>query len=421
MLSMRAAVRGCLSGFGFLLIVSGAIAQTTVTTSGGAANSFPVFTGSSSIGSSTITEVGPNVGIGTSSPGATLDVNGSINASGTATLSGLIFNNQVWLTDPSTSNSYRIATLPASSVSTLDHLHLLVTLDLGWAGSQNSYLDITFGNRGAFSYQYTLKGAPVNPAATIRAYLNSNGSVDIFLCFAANTYTDFTYTVLENVQETIYPPSVADTPTAPAGTVVFDASSSSYPPAMYLANGGNVGIGTAAPGASLEVNGNVKLSAGSGAAITFADGTVQSTAYTGVACGGDYAESVDVDDDPHHYAPGDVLVVSDNTKSDVEKSQMPYSTEVVGVYSTKPGYVGRRFTGPKSKQEVPMAMIGIVPIKVTTENGPIRRGDLLVTSSISGYAMKGTDRSRMLGAVVGKALGRLDSGKGVIEAVITLQ
>ena len=68
-----------------------------------------------------------------------------------------------------------------------------------------------------------------------------------------------------------------------------------------------------------------------------------------------------------------------------------------------------------------MAMIGIVPTKVSAENGPIKRGDLLVTSSITGYAMKGTDRSRMLGAVIGKSLGNLDAGTGVVEALITLQ
>jgi hypothetical protein len=68
-----------------------------------------------------------------------------------------------------------------------------------------------------------------------------------------------------------------------------------------------------------------------------------------------------------------------------------------------------------------MAMVGIVPTKVTAENGPIHPGDLLVSSSSMGYAMKGTDRGRMLGAVIGKALGHLDSGSGVIEVVITLQ
>ncbi len=167
----------------------------------------------------------------------------------------------------------------------------------------------------------------------------------------------------------------------------------------------------------------MKLTSGSGASITFADGTVQSTAYTGVTCGGDYAESVDVAGARTSYEPGDVLVIGPDSGSDVVKSNEPYSSVVAGVYSTKPGVVGRRQATDSnaSKTEVPMAMIGIVPTKVSAENGPIKRGDLLVTSSIPGYAMKGTDRSRMLGAVIGKALGNLDAGTGVVEALITLQ
>jgi hypothetical protein len=182
-------------------------------------------------------------------------------------------------------------------------------------------------------------------------------------------------------------------------------------------------VGTAVPGAKLEVNGNLKLTSGSGASITFADGSVQSTAYTGVTCGGDYADSVDVSGEKNQYEPGDVLVLTADGLGDVTKSSEPYSTLVAGIYSTRPGTVGRRQrTDPKTAiHEVPMAMVGIVPTKVSAENGPIRRGDLLVTSSINGYAMKGTDRGRMLGAVVGKAMGSLDSGRGSIEVLVTLQ
>ena len=68
-----------------------------------------------------------------------------------------------------------------------------------------------------------------------------------------------------------------------------------------------------------------------------------------------------------------------------------------------------------------MAMVGIVPTNVSAENGPIHRGDLLVTASLAGYAMKGTDGSRMLGAVVGKAMGVLESGTGTMEVLVTLQ
>ena len=130
---------------------------------------------------------------------------------------------------------------------------------------------------------------------------------------------------------------------------------------------------------------------------------------------------MDVTGDRKHYEPGDVLVIDPNDPGKFLKSAEPYSSSVTGIYSTKPGTVGRRQATPPSPDEVPMAMMGIVPTKVSAENGSIHPGDLLVTSSTAGYAMKGTDRNRMLGAVIGKALGNLDSGTGVIEVVVTLQ
>lgn len=185
---------------------------------------------------------------------------------------------------------------------------------------------------------------------------------------------------------------------------------------------GNVGIGTTSPGAKLEVDGNVKLTSGSGASITFADGSQQTTAWTGALCGGDYAESVDVTGKRARYEPGDVLVVDPQSPDQFAESAAPYSTLVAGIYSTKPGAVGRRFTDPdKLKNEIPMAMVGIVPTKVSAENGAVRPGDLLVTSATPGYAMKGTDRERLSGAIVGKALQSLSSGKGVIDVLVSLQ
>jgi hypothetical protein len=186
---------------------------------------------------------------------------------------------------------------------------------------------------------------------------------------------------------------------------------------------GSVGIGTTAPGANnkLEVNGNIALTSGSGGAITFQDGTVQSTAFTGVLCGGDYSELVNASGSKKSYEPGDVLVLTEDGKQDVARSSKPYSTMVAGIYATKPGVIGRRQSLAKDIDELPMAMVGIVPTKVNAENGPIHRGDLLVSSATPGYAMKGTDRSHMLGAVIGKAMGSLDEGSGVIEVLVTLQ
>ncbi|WP_041585985.1 hypothetical protein [Terriglobus saanensis] len=171
-----------------------------------------------------------------------------------------------------------------------------------------------------------------------------------------------------------------------------DATTRAGNAALWLSASGNIGIRTTTPTAAFEVNGSVKLTAGSGASMTYPDGTIQSTAWNGVLSGGDYAESVNVSGDHENYEPGDVLVTDPAIEGNFLRSSVPYSTTVTGIYSTKPGIVGRRqFTArAHMKEEVPMAMTGIVPTKVSTENGPIKPGDLLVTSSKPGYAMKGT-------------------------------
>jgi hypothetical protein len=393
-----------------LLPAGAALAQTTVTTSGGTANTVPLYTGSSAIGNSAITQSGNDIGIDTTSPTSFLTVStgsdgfdpsvtygapaafsfqnaGVELAGGVATASPWAYwiqsrqgSNEVWsFTINPVGGNVGIGTLSPADTFTIYHWanssdwrtanQLFIQGD-NWGGTTGSGLGAApnkYGLEIGYQYQYASASPPNGYGGRIQAYANG----------VANLALD--------------------------------------------PEGGNVGIGTTTPGAKLEVDGNIKLTSGSGASITFADGSVQSTAYTGVTCGGDFAESVDITGNRAKFSPGDVLVIDPKHPGNFLKSSIPYSTSVLGVYSTKPGFVGRRLTGPKSPDEVPMAMVGIVPTKVTAENGPIHPGDLLVSSSIPGYAMKGTDRSRMLGAVIGKALGSLKSGKGVIEAGITLQ
>ena len=143
--------------------------------------------------------------------------------------------------------------------------------------------------------------------------------------------------------------------------------------------------------------------------------------------GADFAESVAAAGKRADYQPGDVMIIDDAGDRSLAKSQESYSTLVAGIVSTKPGVLASlhnstTLAGQKAIEgEVPLAVVGIVPCKVSAENGAIHAGDLLVTSSTAGYAMKGTDRARMLGAVVGKAMQALESGKGVIEVLVTLQ
>jgi hypothetical protein len=139
--------------------------------------------------------------------------------------------------------------------------------------------------------------------------------------------------------------------------------------------------------------------------------------------GADFAESVDVEGDRADYSPGDLLTVGLTRDRQFSLVAQPYSTLVAGIYATRPGILAtpHLMSDPRIAAEVPLTVVGIVPCKVTAENGSIQRGDLLVSSSTPGRAMKGTDRTRMLGAVVGKALGSLDHGTGVIDVLVTLQ
>lgn len=206
------------------------------------------------------------------------------------------------------------------------------------------------------------------------------------------------------------------------GFAFYDVTNSGTVNALLRLHGnGNVGIGTTQPSAKLEVNGSIKLTPNSGAFMTYPDGTVQSTAWNGTTCGGDYAESVDVTGDRKRYEAGDVLVIDADSPDKFLHSSEPYSRFVAGIYSTRPGLTGRREGRAKTGEEVPMAMLGIVPTKVSAENGAIRPGDLLVSSATEGFAMKGTDATRMMGAVIGKAMGRLEKGTGTIEVLVSLQ
>jgi hypothetical protein len=134
----------------------------------------------------------------------------------------------------------------------------------------------------------------------------------------------------------------------------------------------------------------------------------------------DFAELISVEGSVADYTPGDVLVISDATDRSVALSAQPFSTAVIGVYSENPGFVGSAHPMEEAlPDEVTVAMLGIVSCKVTAENGPIRRGDLLVTSSTPGHAMRAENPPS--GAVLGKALEPWNSGAGVIQIAVTLQ
>ena len=116
--------------------------------------------------------------------------------------------------------------------------------------------------------------------------------------------------------------------------------------------------------------------------------------------------------------PGDVLVIGVDGK--LQRSTEPYQGSVLGVYSTQPGFVGGQPVEGEVEGDIPLAVVGVVPVKASAENGPIVPGDLLTTSSMPGYAMK-ADADPTVGTVIGKALEGLDEDSGIISMLVMLQ
>ncbi len=112
---------------------------------------------------------------------------------------------------------------------------------------------------------------------------------------------------------------------------------------------------------------------------------------------------------------GDVLEIDPENPGYYRKARGPCSQLVAGVVSTEPGFVLGH--GEDTEGKALLALIGIVPVKVTDEGGPIRPGDLLVVSSTPGYAMRWDPDSGFCG-FVGKALELWEEGEGVILVLL---
>ncbi|MBX4195607.1 hypothetical protein KW796_01465 [Candidatus Parcubacteria bacterium] len=100
---------------------------------------------------------------------------------------------------------------------------------------------------------------------------------------------------------------------------------------------------------------------------------------------------------------GEVVSVDPMNNHAVKKTSYQYQPDALGVVSTDPGFVAGAYT----EDSYPIALVGRVPVKVSTENGFIRAGDKLTAASVPGYAMKAT----LAGHVIGHALENLKSDK----------
>jgi hypothetical protein len=227
---------------------------------------------------------------------------------------------------------------------------------------------------------------------------------------------------------------------------------------------GNVGVGTQTPVAKLQVAGDLRI--GSNGVntdlklFTDATGVINGVTYDQVnsimpvtipasgithtalhlksAVGGgtnqvdlivdgsinakfqDVAEWVPV---TQQVLSGMVMVVSGTAKNTVSPSSVPYDTRVAGVVSAQPGLL----LGESSPTKAKIATTGRVKVRVDASKAPIEMGDLLVTSAVSGLAMKsepldlGGVKIHRPGTLIGKALEPLAGGQGEILVLLSLQ
>ncbi len=119
--------------------------------------------------------------------------------------------------------------------------------------------------------------------------------------------------------------------------------------------------------------------------------------------------------------PGSVVVLAGD--DNVRVSDTAYDHRVAGVISGAGDYrpalvLDRR---PSAAGRHPLALNGKVWCKVDADTAPISVGDLLTTSDRPGHAMRATDRDLSFGAVIGKALGDLHGGQGLLPILVALQ
>ena len=165
-------------------------------------------------------------------------------------------------------------------------------------------------------------------------------------------------------------------------------------------------------------------------ALTFFTGPIDTTKII-IRGGADVAENYDVaaaretDSAIVEPRPGMVVVIDPGAIGKLVVSSAAYDRRVAGVISGANGVQPGLILGQKDSVadgELPVAHVGRVWCLCDADaNGPIESGDLLVASDSPGHAMKVSDFARSQGAVLGKAMSRLDKGRGLVLVLVSLQ
>jgi hypothetical protein len=186
------------------------------------------------------------------------------------------------------------------------------------------------------------------------------------------------------------------------GTALWAVVSSGYGTAVYGESGPSGGF-------AAKFKGNVQIQSRSTGATVIELGE-----------GLDYAEGFDVTRN-NEIVPGTVLIIDPDNPGRLAISTKPYDSKVAGIVAGAKG-LGSGVRLGSDRFDYDVALAGRVYCNVDARGAGLEPGDLLTTSATQGYAMKATDYERAQGAILGKAMERLEEGgKGQILVLVTLQ
>ena len=150
-----------------------------------------------------------------------------------------------------------------------------------------------------------------------------------------------------------------------------------------------------------------------GGTLTFnpSSETLAVTNITGTSSQAKYADLAEKYTSDQIYEPGTVVCLGGT--HEVTQTTRPNNTAIAGIVSTDPAYL----MNSDLENAINVAMIGRVPCKVV---GPIRKGDILVSSSTPGHAEAHRDlHGPQAGSAIGKAIEDKDGDDtGIIEVLV---
>ena len=141
--------------------------------------------------------------------------------------------------------------------------------------------------------------------------------------------------------------------------------------------------------------------------------------------GSDLSEYFDIDHCEHtEIIPGMVVSISPDGSGNLRLTTKAYDRTVAGVISGANGVRTGLMMGQESSiahGDTPVVLAGRAYVWADATFGSIVPGDLLTTSDTPGHVMKVNDYHQAQGTILGKAMTRLEKGKGFVLVLVNLQ